>query len=105
MRKLVGKMEELPEGGAVRVVLDDGFPVAVFKAGGELYAIGDTCSHEQASLSEGDIDTDECVVECPKHGAAFDMKTGTNLTLPATKPVPRFQVSVSDGNIYVEQTQ
>ncbi|GAC1409462.1 MAG: bifunctional 3-phenylpropionate/cinnamic acid dioxygenase ferredoxin subunit [Actinomycetota bacterium] len=100
--KRAGRFDELPEGGAIRVVMDDGVPVAVFKCGGALYATGDTCSHEEASLSEGEIDTDEFSVECPKHGAEFDIRTGKNRTLPATQPVPSFTVKVEGGDIYVE---
>lgn len=97
-----GSFDDLAEGGVTRVTLGDGTPVAVFKIDGELHAIGDTCSHELASLSEGDVDPDECTVECPKHGATFDIRTGKNLTFPATKPVPAFTVTVRDGIIYVE---
>ena len=91
---------ELPAGGAARVTLQDGTPVAVFNLEGALFAIGDTCSHEQASLSDGEIDG--TTVECPKHGALFDIPTGKNLTLPATQPVPAFTVRVDGDQIYVE---
>lgn len=92
---------ELQPGMAVRVTLD-GEPVAVFNACGGIHAIGDTCSHEESSLSEGFIDEEECAVECPKHGAMFDIKTGKNMTLPATRPVPHYGVKIENGDIYVE---
>lgn len=90
---------ELPDDGAVRVMLD-GVPVAVFHHDGGYYALADTCSHEEASLSEGLIDDGE--VECPKHGALFSLETGKPLTLPATRPVETYAVVIEDGQIYVE---
>lgn len=91
---------ELPEGGATRVAMPDGTPVAVFYSDGEYYALGDTCSHEESSLSEGVVEDGE--VECPKHGALFDLKTGKPKTLPATRPVATYAVRIEDDQIYVE---
>jgi len=61
------------------------------------------CSHAEASLSEGDVY--DCKVECPLHGAEFDLKTGDAVTLPATKPVNRYKVNVEDGYIFLEMKQ
>jgi 3-phenylpropionate/trans-cinnamate dioxygenase ferredoxin subunit len=72
----------------------------VFLVGGEVFAIGDRCSHAEASLSEGEIYDHE--VECPRHGSAFDIRTGDPLSLPATKPVPVYRASVDGGTVYVE---
>lgn len=96
---LVGKAGDLQPGMAVRVVLD-GTPVAVFNVEGSFHAIGDTCSHEEASLCEGFVDED--IVECPKHGAMFHIPTGENRSLPATKPVPVFRAVVEGDELYVE---
>jgi 3-phenylpropionate/trans-cinnamate dioxygenase ferredoxin subunit len=78
----------------------NGTPVAVFHLPTGIYAIGDTCSHEEASLSEGFVEDD--LVDCPKHGSQFEIKTGKNLSLPATKPVPAFRVVVEGEDVYVE---
>ncbi|MGH2830480.1 MAG: bifunctional 3-phenylpropionate/cinnamic acid dioxygenase ferredoxin subunit [Actinomycetota bacterium] len=91
---------DVPDGGSIRVKLPDGTPVAVFKVDGAFYAIGDTCSHEEASLSDGELD--ELTVECPKHGAVFDLATGKNLTLPATKPVPSYAVRTEGNDVILE---
>ena len=56
--------------------------------------IGDQCSHADVSLSEGEVDVDECTIECPKHGSEFALETGEALTLPALKPVPTYEVTV-----------
>lgn len=98
-RVRVGKADELAPGTAVRVELD-GTPVAVFNVEGSFYAIADTCSHEEASLSEGYLDED--VVECPKHGAMFHVPTGEVRSLPATRSVATFRTTVEDGDLYVE---
>ena len=67
-----------------------------------MYVIGDQCSHADVSLSEGDVDVDECTIECPKHGSSFDLATGEPLSLPALKPVPTYAVSVVDGDVVIE---
>jgi nitrite reductase/ring-hydroxylating ferredoxin subunit len=84
---------------AVRIVLD-GIPVAVFNVSGEYFAIGDTCTHEESSLSEGYIEDD--IVECPKHGAMFHIPTGEARSLPATKNEPTFRTVVEGDELYVE---
>lgn len=98
-RVRVCRAEDLLPGMAVRVECD-GTPVAVFNVGGDFYAISDTCSHEESSLSEGFVDED--VVECPKHGAMFHIPTGEVRSLPATRKVASFPVVVLDGDVYVE---
>ncbi len=64
-----------------------------------VYALGDTCSHDEVSLSEGCVDADDRSLECRKHGAQFDLTTGEPLTLPATRPVPTYEVEVVDGRV------
>jgi 3-phenylpropionate/trans-cinnamate dioxygenase ferredoxin component len=93
---------DLVDGGGVRVDLDE-HRIAVFKVGDAVYAIGDRCSHAEASLSEGELFDNE--IECPRHGAVFDIMTGKALALPATAPVPSYPVKVEDGAVYVEVDQ
>ena len=64
------------------------------RIGDDFYAIGDRCSHEDFSLSEGEVWADECELECPQHGSTFDLRTGAACTLPATKPVPVYAVEL-----------
>jgi 3-phenylpropionate/trans-cinnamate dioxygenase ferredoxin component len=96
----VCKVDELLPGSEGRRVETDGTAVAIFNVDGEFYAIGDTCSHEEASLSEGFVEED--IVECPRHGAQFHIPTGQNRTLPATRPVPTFPVKVEGDEVFVE---
>ena len=79
----------LTAGKAQRIDVD-GQPVCVARVGDEVFAIGDTCSHSDASLAEGDITGFK--IECWLHGAEFDLRTGEALTLPAVSPVPTYSV-------------
>ncbi|MFD9075661.1 MULTISPECIES: bifunctional 3-phenylpropionate/cinnamic acid dioxygenase ferredoxin subunit [Streptomyces] len=97
----VCRLEDLPAGESVR--LDTTPPVAVFNADGALYAVDDTCSHQDASLSEGWLEG--CLVECPLHAATFDLRTGQPTCLPARRPVRTHRVSVVDGTIHVHLTE
>jgi 3-phenylpropionate/trans-cinnamate dioxygenase ferredoxin component len=74
--------------------------IAVFNVEGTLFAISDTCTHAEASLSEGRVDGE--TVECPLHGACFDLRTGEALTPPAIEPVQTFRVLAQEDDIYVE---
>lgn len=91
-------LEDLPPGESVRIQAD--VPIAVFNADGDLYAIDDTCSHQDASLSDGWLEG--CFVECPLHAALFDLRTGMPSCLPAKKPVRTHTVLVYDGHVYVD---
>lgn len=91
---------QLEPGSAVKVVID-GIPIALVKDGeGNCYAIGDTCSHADISLSEGFVEGK--AVECWAHGARFDLKTGQALALPATDDVPVYELTIVNGDVYVD---
>lgn len=89
--------DELTDGSASRFTVD-GTDVAVVRIGDDVYAIDDTCSHANVSLSEGgEVWCDELELECPKHSSAFSLVTGAPSTLPATQPVAVHEASVVDG--------
>lgn len=91
-------LADLPLGSARRLPLDP--PVSVFHtADGELYAIDDTCTHQDASLADGWLEG--CEVECPLHAAIFDLRTGEPDGLLARRPVRTHQVVVDDGAVHV----
>jgi 3-phenylpropionate/trans-cinnamate dioxygenase ferredoxin subunit len=75
--------------------------LCVVNIGGRFSVIGDTCSHADYSLSEGDVWEDEREIECPKHGSTFSLDTGEPQSLPATRPVPVFAVQVHGGDVIV----
>jgi 3-phenylpropionate/trans-cinnamate dioxygenase ferredoxin subunit len=94
----VGKVDEVPPGE--RLVAQIGRHwVVVFNVGGTLYAVEDQCSHEDYPLSEGTLDGME--IECAKHGARFDIRTGKNLTPPALLPVRWYEVRIEGDEIQV----
>ena len=95
----VARLDQLPPGGLLRVDLE-GQPLALARVDSEVYAVGDTCSHEQASLSEGFLDDHE--LECPLHGALFDVRDGRAKTLPATAPLETFRVRVDGDLVQIE---
>jgi len=95
----VAETHEVPVGQSKRVVVKR-VPVVIFHLEDGYYAVADTCSHAEASLSEGQIMGDR--VACPRHGALFDIRTGAALTLPAVTPVETFKVVVQGNDILVE---
>jgi len=93
---------EVELSSAVRVVIDDQAIALVKDSAGDIFAIGDTCTHGDVSLSEGFIEGD--TVECWAHGSHFSLRTGEALTLPAYEPVPVFTVTIVDGDVYIDPT-
>ena len=82
-----------------RIVADvDGVPVAVFNIDGDLYAIEDVCTHDGGELAGGP--REGFVVECPRHGAKFDVRSGEVLCPPAYAPVEVFPVKREDGAVW-----
>jgi 3-phenylpropionate/trans-cinnamate dioxygenase ferredoxin component len=96
----VGRVEQVPPGHAARVEVGD-VALAIFNVDGEFFCLDDTCTHAEASLSDGDLDTARCLIECPLHGSAFDLRTGEPRSLPAVEPVHVHHIDTSDGVIRV----
>jgi 3-phenylpropionate/trans-cinnamate dioxygenase ferredoxin subunit len=100
VRQLVGKIDDL-EVDTMRKVVVDGEEVCLAHAeDGSYYAIGDICSHEEYSLSDGELWGLD--VECPAHGSRFNLQTGAVTGLPAVVPVKTYHVEVEDDDVYVE---
>ena len=85
--------------GKVNVYEVDGRQIAVCNVDGTFYAIDDICTHDGGSLDQGELEDDQ--IECPRHGARFDVKTGRALTLPAVMPVQSYPVQVNGDAIEV----
>ncbi|MDQ6693359.1 MAG: non-heme iron oxygenase ferredoxin subunit [Chloroflexota bacterium] len=98
----VRQADLVPPGTSARVS-HEGIDIAVFNADGTFYAIGDTCTHAEASLTEGDFfeDIRGWVAECPLHGSMFDVTTGEAESLPAVGNTGKYEVKVEGGVIYV----
>ena len=98
----VADAADLPPGSSLRVSYQ-GEDIAIYNTGDALYAIGDTCTHAEASLTDGDFyeDIRGWVAECPLHGSQFDVTTGEAISLPATGNVGKYEVKVEGGTIYL----
>ena len=94
-------LSELPP-GAKRIVEWEDLEIGIFNCNGEILAIEDRCTHDDGTLAEGELDPDNCTVECPRHGSLFDLRTGQPKTLPAYVPVDTFPVSIEDDMIKLE---
>ena len=100
--RAVVTLAELPEVGAIRVLVD-GLAVAVVRdENGVVHAIGDTCTHADVSLAEGEVD--DCSIECWLHGSRFDLRTGRPTALPAIRPVPVYPVTIDGDQVLVDVT-
>ena len=94
----VARVGEIPEGG-VKVVRIEDQPIAIFRLDGRYYALDDVCTHDGGPLAEGFIEGAQ--IECPRHGARFDIRTGAVLCLPAVAPVATYPVRVEGDEIQV----
>ena len=101
LRQRLCRADEVPPGEARRFVVD-GHPIAVVRIDDDFYAIGDTCTHQNISLSEGEVHTDERELECWKHGSTFSLETGVPASLPATRPTPVFVIGRDGDDLWVE---
>ncbi|MGB8861381.1 MAG: non-heme iron oxygenase ferredoxin subunit [Ilumatobacteraceae bacterium] len=101
MSTVVGALADLAPGSATKFEVA-GVAVAVIRIGDDVYAIGDTCSHADISLSEGEVLCKEKEIECWKHGSSFSLVTGEPQTLPAVKPVPVYVARVIDGMVEID---
>ena len=86
--------------GRTRRCTVDGQDVLVCNVGGEYFAVADVCTHDRGPLGEGRLRG--TVIECPRHGARFDVRDGAVLAPPAVRPLPTYPVLVRDGVVDVE---
>ena len=93
------KISDIPP-GHVKVVEVGYEDVALCNIDGEIFAIADLCTHDDGPLGEGHLHDGQ--IECPRHGARFDVRTGAALTLPAIVPIPTFDVKIEGDNIFVD---
>jgi 3-phenylpropionate/trans-cinnamate dioxygenase ferredoxin subunit len=93
-------LADLPGGAARRFDIGE-HKIAVVRCGDDIYAIGDTCSHAEVSLSEGEVLCGEKEIECWKHGSTFSLVDGEPQSLPATRPVPVYGVRIDGDDVVV----
>ncbi len=94
----VAPLASLPSGERIFIEVD-GKPIVIFNLAGNLYAIGDVCTHDDGPLGDGDLEGEEIV--CPRHGARFDLRTGKVTSMPAVVDIPAYPVRVVDGTIKI----
>ena len=95
----VAMVKEVPVGG-IKFVEVQGMPIALCHVGNEFFAVGNVCTHDEGPLSGGMLD--EYAIECPRHGARFDVRSGKVLCLPAAVPIPMYPVKVDREQILVK---
>jgi 3-phenylpropionate/trans-cinnamate dioxygenase ferredoxin component len=95
----VARVSDIPPGERMLVDFAEE-TLAIFNVGGDFYCIADVCTHDGGPLAEGPIEG--FAVECPRHGARFDVRNGAVLAMPAVVPVPTFAVKVEGDDLYVE---
>ena len=101
MSTKLGTTGDFATGTATKVVVN-GVNIAVVRIGDDFYAINDTCSHGNVSLSEGEVNIATKELECMKHGSAFSLENGCPNTLPATQPVAVYNVTVKGDEVFIE---
>lgn len=95
----VATVDEIAPGERKFVDFDE-VTVAIFNVDGRFYAIEDVCTHDGGPLADGNVYGHE--IECPRHGALFDLRDGSVVSMPAVVPVPAYQVKVEGKDIYIE---
>jgi 3-phenylpropionate/trans-cinnamate dioxygenase ferredoxin subunit len=95
----VAKAGDVPAGEA-RVVTVAGNRLALCNVDGRIYAIDDTCTHDDGPLGSGHLDG--CAIECPRHGARFDVRDGRVLRMPAAFPVRSYPARIVNDEIQID---
>lgn len=88
--------------GEMKVFEVKGKAIALVNVNGEYYAIDDVCTHDNGPLAEGELNQEKYEVECPRHGARFDVRSGKPLCLPAVIPIPTYKVIIEKDDILIE---
>jgi 3-phenylpropionate/trans-cinnamate dioxygenase ferredoxin subunit len=94
----IAPASELPSGERLFVELGDK-PIVIFNIAGQLFAIGDVCSHDNGPVGDGEIEEFEII--CPRHGGRFDLRSGKATSLPAVRDIPSYPVRIVAGMIEI----
>ncbi len=94
------KVDEIEE-GKVKVTRVGDMPIGLTKVEGEFFAFADICTHDDGPVAEGELDG--YIIECPRHGAKFDIRTGKVKQLPAVVPIPVYAVKVEGDALLVSK--
>ena len=94
----VAAEDDLPNGERMFVSIDQ-HDIVVFNIAGQIFAIGDLCSHDDGPIGEGELTGHS--IACPRHGADFDVRNGHVLSLPAVVNIPAFPTRIHGGQIEI----
>ncbi len=94
----VAGVNEVEPGRMIRADLDD-TPIILVNLAGSLYVLEDLCSHDGGTLSDGELIG--AMIECPRHGARFDVRTGALCAPPAVEGIHAFPVRIENGRVWV----
>ncbi len=94
----IAPASELPNGERLFIEIEDK-PIVLFNVGGQIFAIADTCTHDDGPLGDGDLDGHN--IACPRHGAEFDIRTGQAVAMPAVVDIPAYPVKIESGSIWL----
>jgi 3-phenylpropionate/trans-cinnamate dioxygenase ferredoxin subunit len=96
-------LEDLPEVGAIQVIIAGEMIAVVRDENGDVHAISDMCTHATVPLSEGEVE--DCTIECWLHGSRFDLRTGEPTGLPAITPVDVYPVTIEGDDVFVDTSR
>jgi 3-phenylpropionate/trans-cinnamate dioxygenase ferredoxin subunit len=99
----VCSLDELPEIGAIQVIIAGEMIAVVRDEEGDVHAIADMCTHATVPLSEGEVDG--CTIECWLHGSRFDLRTGEPTGLPAITSVDVYPVTIDGDDVFVDTSR
>ncbi len=99
MEHQIGKLSELAEGQPISVSIA-GTDLVVIREGSEVFIFEDRCSHADVALSGGTCADGQ--IECPAHGARFDLRTGAAKCMPAVRPIKKFQARIVEELVFVD---
>jgi 3-phenylpropionate/trans-cinnamate dioxygenase ferredoxin component len=99
MKRRLCSLADLPEGGA-RVFDVDGVSLAAARSASKVFVVENRCSHDDGPLGEGRVFGSD--IECPRHGARFDLATGRATRMPAVAPIETFEATIQGADVFVE---
>lgn len=97
----IASVTDIPENG-VRSFDHDGERIAIYNCNGQFYATAAICTHSYYDLGEGYVDPDDCSIECPLHGARYNIETGAVIALPAYGALAVYAVQIQGDDILVD---
>ena len=100
----VARCTDIADPGSLLVEVNEQL-IVLIHAAGQYYALDDVCTHDGGPLSNGEINSQEGTIACPRHGAKFAIASGDAVTMPATKPTESYEVKVEGDQLLIRLSQ